>query len=54
MLTPLQLNCLIESITASTCSATDTDCVCRNTPLQNNVTTCVLQDCTLKQGLCKS
>ncbi|KAH8884971.1 putative PTH11-type G-protein coupled receptor protein [Thozetella sp. PMI_491] len=45
------LSCLVTSIGSSKCQPTDFDCVCQNTPLQDEITACVLQNCTLKQGL---
>ena len=48
------LTCLITAVSASTCAPTDNACVCANAELQADVSGCVMQECTLRQGLCMS
>lgn len=45
------LNCLAQSISASTCQLTDNECICANEPLNAEVTVCVTLNCTTKQAL---
>ncbi|KAG0647987.1 hypothetical protein D0Z07_5878 [Hyphodiscus hymeniophilus] len=45
------LLCLETAVGNSTCSATNTTCVCNDAPLQAQVTLCVTKTCTIKQGL---
>ncbi len=50
----LQLNCLVTGIQHSTCDISNQTCVCTNEALQDNVASCVSQNCTVKQSLCQS
>lgn len=43
--------CLVETIPQSNCSLTDTACICSNKELQDNVSSCVLQNCSVRESL---
>ncbi|KAI1845049.1 hypothetical protein JX265_008366 [Neoarthrinium moseri] len=44
-------DCLFTRVSESSCAITNTTCVCTNAPLQQNLTLCVLESCTLKEAL---
>ncbi|KAH7091696.1 CFEM domain-containing protein [Paraphoma chrysanthemicola] len=45
------LTCLFTAVSRSPCQLTDFDCQCTNAPIQSAVEECVLQSCTIKEGL---
>ncbi|CAG8959455.1 hypothetical protein HYFRA_00001353 [Hymenoscyphus fraxineus] len=45
------LQCLVTSVQASSCSLTNTTCVCTNEPLQAVIASCVASSCTIKESL---
>ncbi len=51
---PCALQCLAKLVPQSVCSLTDINCLCTNEPLNNNVTICVSQQCTIMEGLRES
>ncbi|CZS97490.1 related to integral membrane protein PTH11 [Rhynchosporium agropyri] len=50
-LPPCALTCLATSVAKSTCSPTDTACVCSNAPLNAVIRTCVQSSCRIKAAL---
>lgn len=46
-----QLQCLVEEIPKSNCTATDLPCICTNQQLNDMVTLCVAQSCTIRESL---
>ncbi|KAJ5619103.1 hypothetical protein N7510_003087 [Penicillium lagena] len=48
---PCALECLARLIPQSACGATDVACLCTNVPLNNNITVCVSQGCSLVDEL---
>ncbi|KAJ4382572.1 hypothetical protein N0V86_001794 [Didymella sp. IMI 355093] len=50
-LSPCAQKCLGAAIQNSSCGKTDVTCICTNAPLQDNVQTCLLSTCTLKEAL---
>ncbi|TEY49541.1 hypothetical protein BOTCAL_0284g00060 [Botryotinia calthae] len=45
------LTCLTTALANSTCSPTDQECICTNVPLNAEVNTCVMGQCTIKEAL---
>lgn len=45
------MTCLFTAVSRSPCQLTDFDCICTNAPVQSAVEACVLQSCTVKEGL---
>ncbi|RGP79401.1 integral membrane [Fusarium longipes] len=45
------LKCMATSVSTSTCDLLDTDCVCKNEPLQADIEKCVLASCTVRESL---
>ncbi|KAK9424080.1 hypothetical protein SUNI508_03568 [Seiridium unicorne] len=45
------LDCLVVGVSGSSCSLSNTTCVCTNAPLQQNITLCVTEKCTITQAL---
>ncbi|KAF2019882.1 hypothetical protein BU24DRAFT_419482 [Aaosphaeria arxii CBS 175.79] len=50
-LPPCAVQCLKTSLADSSCQPTDQACICTDTKLLGSVEACVLQACTIKQGL---
>lgn len=50
-LTWWQLQCLFEEIPKSNCTATDLPCICTNQQLNEMITVCVAQSCTIRESL---
>ncbi|KAJ8113594.1 hypothetical protein OPT61_g4317 [Boeremia exigua] len=50
-LPPCALTCLFTAVSRSPCQLTDFGCICTNVPLQTAVEACVLQSCSVKEGL---
>jgi hypothetical protein len=48
------VSCLATSLRNSTCSPTDTVCLCADVRLQEDVATCVLQNCSVIDALGES
>ncbi|TDZ33861.1 Satratoxin biosynthesis SC1 cluster protein 4 [Colletotrichum spinosum] len=44
-------SCLLKAVSNSPCQATNQTCICTDAPLQAEVEVCVMQNCTLRQGL---
>ncbi|KAL3420536.1 hypothetical protein PVAG01_06981 [Phlyctema vagabunda] len=45
------LLCMAEEIPLSTCSPTNATCICLNTELEESITLCVTQNCTIREQL---
>ncbi|KAJ4986833.1 CFEM domain-containing protein [Stagonosporopsis vannaccii] len=50
-LPPCALICLFTAVSHSPCQLADSECICTNAPLQSTVEACVIQSCTVKEGL---
>ncbi|PSN58562.1 hypothetical protein BS50DRAFT_605556 [Corynespora cassiicola Philippines] len=48
---PCAIACILNATAQSPCGVQNIDCTCTNSSLQSNVETCVLQTCTIKEGL---
>ncbi|KAK1907659.1 hypothetical protein P3342_005987 [Pyrenophora teres f. teres] len=48
---PCGLVCTISALPASGCSASDVDCICRDTKLAQTVAECMLANCTMQESL---
>ena len=46
-----QLDCIVSAVLNSTCSASDTPCICANAALQAQAQQCVLASCTVREQL---
>lgn len=47
------LKCLISSLGESSCSVSNTTCMCLDTKLQDDSTVCILANCTTLEALSK-
>ncbi|KAI0543573.1 hypothetical protein F4679DRAFT_568135 [Xylaria curta] len=45
------LGCIIKAVINSTCTLTDTSCICANTALQDQARQCVISSCTVREQL---
>lgn len=50
-LTPKQIKCLIQHVSDSGCSLTDTLCICTNIALGQAVSACMLSNCTIADNI---
>jgi hypothetical protein len=46
-----QLLCIEEQTLNSTCSLTNTTCICKNAELGTRITECISQNCTIREAL---
>lgn len=52
-LTFRQITCLAETVPGSACELDDSDCLCHDEPLNNNLTACVRETCSTVDALGK-
>ncbi len=48
------VTCIVQAVLNSTCSATDTLCICDNAALQTQAQDCVKASCTIREQLSAS
>lgn len=48
---PSQLSCLMSSLNATACVATNTTCLCLDKTFESVVTACVVENCTVREML---
>ncbi|KAL2788153.1 hypothetical protein BJX66DRAFT_340544 [Aspergillus keveii] len=45
------VTCFIQALSASSCAATDNDCICADNTLNQALEACIFQSCTIKEAL---